>query len=86
MDAGRIAVVIVAVFASAVGAFYYLRVIKLMYFDAPAEDAQSIDAAPDLRVVMSLNAWAMVLLLPWIGPIQELCLTAIDSVMNGFAS
>ncbi len=77
---------VVAVLFAVVGAYYYLRVIKLMYFDPPDEGVASIEAAPDLRVVMGLNAWAMVLLLPWIGPIQRVCLTAVASVMNGFAS
>jgi hypothetical protein len=57
-----------------------------MYFDPPSEDVQAIQAAPDLKVVMGVNAWAMLLVLPWIGPIQQLCLTAIASVMNGLVS
>jgi len=53
-----------AVFFSLIGAFYYLRVVKLMYFDAPNEaDANvEIDAPMDMRVMLSLNALAIALL------------------------
>ncbi|MBI1423067.1 MAG: NADH-quinone oxidoreductase subunit NuoN [Gammaproteobacteria bacterium] len=45
---------IVAVAFSVIGAFYYLRVIKLMYFDTPQE-SQAVEGATDLRVLLSLN-------------------------------
>jgi NADH-quinone oxidoreductase subunit N len=86
IDVNLVWLAVIAVLFAVVGAFYYLRVIKLMYFDPPSEDVQAIQAAPDLKVVMGVNAWAMLLVLPWIGPIQQLCLTAIASVMNGLVS
>jgi NADH-quinone oxidoreductase subunit N len=43
---------------SLIGAFYYLRVVKLMYFDAPADSAP-ISAGLDLRVLLSLNGLAV---------------------------
>lgn len=46
---------VAAVIFSIIGAFYYLRIIKLMYFDK-AEDTQPIECATDLRWVFSLNA------------------------------
>jgi len=51
-------VAVVAVMFSLVGAFYYLRVVKLMYFDAPVDSAP-IDAGLDLRVLLSLNGLAV---------------------------
>lgn len=45
----------VAVVFSIIGAFYYLRIIKVMYFDK-AEDTQAIECATDLRWVFSINA------------------------------
>jgi NADH-quinone oxidoreductase subunit N len=61
LEAGFLWVVVFAVLMAAVGAFYYLRVIKLMYFDEPT-DAAAIDAPLDARVVLSLNAFALLLL------------------------
>ena len=48
----------VAVFFSIIGAFYYIRVVKVMYFDKPIDDAPLV-AAMDTRVMMSINGLAM---------------------------
>ena len=67
---------VVAVIFSIIGAFYYLRMIKLMYFDKP-EDTQAITADLDLKVALSTNS-LMVLglgLLP--GGLMALCIAAI---------
>jgi NADH-quinone oxidoreductase subunit N len=61
LEAEHVAVVIFAVLMAVVGAFYYLRVIKLMYFDAPTDNAV-IDAPLDARIVLSVNALALLLL------------------------
>jgi NADH-quinone oxidoreductase subunit N len=61
VDAGHIAVAVFAVMFSLVGAFYYLRVVKLMYFDAPV-DAAPVVAALDVRFLLSLNGAAVALL------------------------
>ncbi|AJP48449.1 NADH:ubiquinone oxidoreductase subunit N [Rugosibacter aromaticivorans] len=58
IKAGHIAIAIGAVMFSLVGAFYYLRVIKLMYFDAPVDTAPLI-ATPAFRVLLSLNGIAV---------------------------
>ena len=60
INAGHLAVVVTAVIFSLIGAFYYLRVVKLMYFDAPT-DAAPIQAGIDLRVLLSLNGLAVAL-------------------------
>lgn len=52
---------VVAVVFSIIGAFYYLRIIKLMYFDK-AEDSQPIECATDLRWVFSVNAGLILLI------------------------
>jgi NADH-quinone oxidoreductase subunit N len=52
---------VVAVMASLVGAFYYLRIVKLMYFD-DATDIAPIVARGDNRVLLSANGIAIVLL------------------------
>ena len=61
LEQGHFAVVVFAVLMATIGAFYYLRVIKLMYFDEPT-DITAIDAPLDARIVLSLNALALLLL------------------------
>jgi NADH-quinone oxidoreductase subunit N len=58
LDAGMLWLAIVAVIFSVVGAFYYIRVVKLMYFDEPVTDS-AVDAPVDFRAVISLNGIMM---------------------------
>jgi NADH-quinone oxidoreductase subunit N len=60
VDAGYIAVAVFAVMFSLIGSFYYLRVVKFMYFDAPT-DAAPIVASLDMRFLLSLNGLAVAL-------------------------
>ncbi len=66
----------VAVLFSVIGAFYYLRVVKLMYFDAPA-DTHAIQSGLDMRALLTVNALALVAVTPWLGACLELCSKAI---------
>ena len=50
-----------AVLFSLVGAFYYLRVVKVMYFDAPT-DVAPLEAPRDMRFLISINGLAVALL------------------------
>jgi NADH-quinone oxidoreductase subunit N len=52
---------VVGVVFSIVGAFYYLRVVKLMYFDEPVDTAP-LRSSLDMRVAMSANGLAMLAL------------------------
>jgi len=52
---------VVAVFFSIIGAFYYLRVVKVMYFDKPLTDAPLVISG-GARVAMSVNGLAMLVL------------------------
>lgn len=54
--------VVVAAAMSVVGAFYYLRVIKLMYFDAPAGEAPTVGRSAGVRLVLAVNAAAVLFL------------------------
>jgi len=49
---------LVAVFFSIIGAFYYIRAVKMMYFDKPIESAP-LGASLDAQVMMSINGLAM---------------------------
>ena len=79
MASGQTAYIALAVFAvvmSLIGAFYYLRVVKVMYFDAPLT-ATSVSAPLDVRFVLTLNG-ALVLVLGLLpGGLMALCADAI---------
>ncbi|MDH4375352.1 MAG: NADH-quinone oxidoreductase subunit NuoN [Ramlibacter sp.] len=73
---------IFAVLASLIGAFYYLRVVKVMYFDAPIT-ASTVAAPADVRVVLSING-ALVLILGIVpGGLMTLCSEAIIRTLAG---
>ncbi len=58
LDAGLVWLAIIAVVFSVVGAFYYIRVVKLMYFDEPVTESP-IEVPVDFRTVISLNGAMM---------------------------
>jgi NADH-quinone oxidoreductase subunit N len=58
IDAGKIGLAITALIFSVIGAFYYLRIIKLMYFD-DCEDTSDLPGGWDLRLVLSINGLAI---------------------------
>jgi NADH-quinone oxidoreductase subunit N len=67
---------VVAVLTSLIGAFYYLRVVKLMYFDEPV-DLEPIDAPRDARVLLSINALVLLLLGILPNGLMGLCVVAL---------
>ena len=74
-----IGLAVAAVLFAVIGAYYYLRVIKLMYFDDATEHAP-IRAAWDVRALLSINALALVAVLPWVGVFMDLCRQAIRAL------
>jgi NADH-quinone oxidoreductase subunit N len=76
-----IGLAIFAVIMSLIGAFYYLRVVKVMYFDAPIT-ATTVSAPLDVRAVLSVNG-ALVLLLGVLpGGLMALCVQAITLTLG----
>jgi NADH-quinone oxidoreductase subunit N len=65
--------VIIAASMSVVGAFYYLRVIKLMYFDDPQGTVPPTSATRGVRLALGLNAAAVLALGLLPGPLLDLC-------------
>jgi NADH-quinone oxidoreductase subunit N len=63
---------LVAVFFSIIGAFYYIRVVKLMYFDAP-ETGEPLTVSTDLQIAVSLNSLAVLGLGLFPGGLLALC-------------
>jgi len=78
VNVGYVWLAVVAVLFSLIGAFYYLRLVKLMYFDAPTDTAP-IAPRLDVRIVMSVNGLAVLVfgILP--GPLMARCIAAIQS-------
>ncbi|NTV85844.1 MAG: NADH-quinone oxidoreductase subunit NuoN [Burkholderiaceae bacterium] len=77
----HIALAVFAVMMSLIGAFYYLRVVKVMYFDEPIT-ATTVSAPLDVRAVLSVNG-ALVLLLGVVpGGLMSLCANAIVQMLK----
>ena len=53
IESGLYVLAVIGVLASVVGAYYYLRIIKIMYFDEPAPGFEPM--APELRVVLGIS-------------------------------
>ena len=76
VDVGMAWLAVVAVAFAIIGAFYYLRIIKLMYFDPP-EDTTPLQAAVDLRVALSANGLLVLGLGIFPGALIALCARAL---------
>ncbi|MGH8779147.1 NADH-quinone oxidoreductase subunit NuoN [Paraburkholderia sp.] len=77
MNAGLTWLAVLAVITSLFGAFYYLRIVKVMYFDAP-QDTESITADTGKRALLTLNGVAVLVLGIVPGPLMTICLQAIS--------
>jgi NADH-quinone oxidoreductase subunit N len=77
---GQIWLAVLAVMFSLIGAFYYLRVVKVMWFDEPADTAP-IATPFDMRVALSINGVAVVLLGLMPGALLGACLNAIKQTL-----
>jgi NADH-quinone oxidoreductase subunit N len=75
LSAGFVGLSVLAVLTAVVGAFYYLRIVKLMYFDEPENDAV-ITAPVDFRAVLTINGVAVLALGIFSGGLISLCISA----------
>ena len=86
ISSGQTSYLVLAVFAvmmSLTGAFYYLRVVKVMYFDAPhANNNQPISAPADARAVLSINGLLILVMGIVPGGLMTLCAQAINSIVK----
>jgi NADH-quinone oxidoreductase subunit N len=76
---------VIAVVFSVIGAFYYLRVVKAMYFDEPADAVRAtpIVATTDMRVALSVNG-ALILVLGILPQyLLKLCADAVQRALGG---
>jgi NADH-quinone oxidoreductase subunit N len=80
---GYLVLAVFAVMASLIGAFYYLRVVKVMYFDAPhAGLPTEIGANTDARAVLALNGGLLLVLGMAPGGLMTLCGDAIAALVK----
>ena len=78
VGAGHIWVAVVAVLFSLIGAFYYLRVVKVMYFDEPEGERLVAPTGTLASSLMSINGLAIVVLGILPGWLMALCVSVID--------
>jgi NADH-quinone oxidoreductase subunit N len=81
VTSGQVWLAIVAVMFSLIGAFYYLRVVKTMWFDEPS-DAAPIVTPFDMRVALSINGVAIVVLGMVPGALLGACLQAMSKTLG----
>src|SRR5207253_2706575 len=79
VTAGQLWLAVAAVVLSLVGAFYYLRIVKLMYFDEPKE-AGPVPGHSEMRVLLSLNALALLVLGILPQKLMQLCYVVLNSL------
>jgi NADH-quinone oxidoreductase subunit N len=78
VGAGLLWLAVVAVLFSLVGAFYYLRVVKIMYFDAPHPEAQPLPVQGDAQMLLSANGLAVLLLGILPQPLLAMCAYSVQ--------
>ncbi|HXM81299.1 MAG TPA: NADH-quinone oxidoreductase subunit NuoN [Burkholderiales bacterium] len=79
VQAGQLWLAVAAVILSLVGAFYYLRIVKLMYFDDPKESGP-VAGHPEMRTLLSVNGLVLLILGIFPQPLMALCYIAINSL------
>lgn len=79
VDVDKYWLAVVAVLFAVIGAYYYLRVVKTLYFDKP-ETSEPISANIGMQFVLTVNVFALLLIMPWIGVIMDICNEAISKM------
>jgi NADH-quinone oxidoreductase subunit N len=79
-NAGMVWLAVVAVMFSLIGAFYYLRIVKTIWFDE-AVDTSAISTPLDMRIIMSLNGVAIVVMGMIPGSLLAICYSAMQATL-----
>ena len=74
---GMLWLAVIAVIFSLIGAFYYLRIIKFMYFDLDDNDVESISWGRNIGLIFSINSGAILILGFFPGLLMSECLKAV---------
>lgn len=80
LNTGQVWLTVVAVLFSLIGAYYYLRVVKVMYFDEPTETSP-ITVGAEMRLMLSLNGLAVLALGLLPESLMNACLDAITKTL-----
>ena len=83
VHAGLIWLAVLGILASVVGCYYYIRVVKLMYFDTPAEALDPTAGGSAVRVVTALTAVIILLFILIPGPLLATAEAAAASLFQG---
>jgi len=81
IDADLTFLAVIGALASAVSAFYYLRIVKVMYFDEPV-DAFDVNTGRGIAVVATVSALATVFFLVFAAPVVRVASTAAQSLFQ----
>lgn len=80
VNAGLYALAVIGVVTSVVGAFYYLRIVKIIYFDEPKEAFDAMDGEVKL-VAYASGAFTLLFVLPWVAaPVIDVAAAAAKSL------
>jgi len=79
---GQVWLAVYAVMFSLVGAFYYIRIVKTMYFEAPSDETEIV-MGNDARAVLGVNGLAVIVLGLLPAPLMAYCMTAIQQTLAG---
>ena len=77
VDVDLVWMAIIAVFFSIIGIFYYLRIIKVMYFD-DAVDTRPLECGRDMQIALSTNGLAVLALGIYPAALMSLCVTVFN--------
>jgi NADH-quinone oxidoreductase subunit N len=83
VDAQYTGLAVLAVLASLVGAFYYLRVVKVMYFDEPIHELHAVSGSKLARSMLGLNGILVLVLGIFPAGLLTLCLDAMRRTLLG---
>jgi len=77
VDVDLVWMAVIAVFFSIIGIFYYLRIIKVMYFD-DAVDTQPLECGRDMQITLSANGLAILALGLYPAALMSLCVSVFN--------
>lgn len=82
VDAEHTFIALIAVIASLIGAFYYLRVVKVMYFDEPTHEI-TVTGSGFARALLGLNAILVLVIGVFPATLMTMCLDAMRRTLLG---
>ncbi|MBL8251196.1 MAG: NADH:ubiquinone oxidoreductase subunit N, partial [Candidatus Competibacter sp.] len=78
VEIGLVWLALVGVVFSVIGAFYYLRVVKCIYFDK-SEQSEAIDVSRDVQIAISANGLLLIVLGLYPAGLMAWCASALLS-------